>query len=195
MSSRFCFWLSVSILGTHLAETFLIFKDCFNMDWIFPYEMPVSWIKYRMVTLRSLNTIFSTFATFCWVTHVDGRPQQSSSSLLVLLTRNWEAHLARVEYGGKDSPNVASKSQWISWVVNFFKQRYSITARISFFSIFENTFRHDANKWLDSEKIKRESKIFFFINITNMYLNYACEYFFFLTKEYVVFTTFLSLLV
>ena len=74
------FCLSVSSVGTNLAEIHLMFKLSSKMRWTVPYDSPTisqtSWI----VCLRSARIASRTFAMFPGVVLINGRPECSSSS-------------------------------------------------------------------------------------------------------------------
>jgi len=76
----FCFCSSISIWGTHLAETFLNPRDLCSMLLTFPDEMPTSSAICNTVTLPSSSTSLWTAATWTPVVASAGCPERGSSS-------------------------------------------------------------------------------------------------------------------
>jgi hypothetical protein len=83
---RRAFWLSLSSLGTNLAEMCLMFILSAKMHWTVLYDSPTisqtSWI----VCLLSARIALWTFAVFSGVVLVNGRPECPSSSADVRLS-------------------------------------------------------------------------------------------------------------
>lgn len=142
------FCASVSILSTQRANTFfhaqvvvhIIIDTASRNPYFFGYKTNCN------TTIR--QNIFSTFLIIWSVTAVAGRPERGSWLVEDLSRLNSAHNRATVEYGGTWTPNVLCKSWFTCSLVFFFKQRYLTTAQISIFSIFENTFPHVKNKWL-----------------------------------------------
>jgi len=115
--TRRAFRLSLSSLGTKVAEMCLMFKLSAKMRWTVPYDSPTisqtSWI----ICLRSARTASWTFAMFSGVVLVDSHPERLSSSTDVHLFLKRLYHKKVLLWLMALSPKASCSIHWVSAAV------------------------------------------------------------------------------
>jgi len=112
--TRRAFWLSLTSLGTNLAEMRLIFKLSAKMCWTVLYDSPTISQTSWVVCLRSARIASWTFSMFSGAVLVDGHPELSSLSTDVRPSLKRLYHKKVLLWLMALSPKASCSIRWVS---------------------------------------------------------------------------------
>ena len=114
MFTRWCFSLSDSMWGTHLAATFLICRCSVKIRWTDPSLMSNSWAISSHEYLLSSFSSFATFSIFSPVVSDKCLPNRCLLLTVFCLLLNCLTHRVIELYGSTNSEPTSLSAFWIS---------------------------------------------------------------------------------